>query len=174
MTLQEFSEVFVVLAAQLQHAADAPEIRLYYRVFRDLDREFVAAAADQLARGDAMNRKGDAWFPKAPEWRVLAPVCGTCEDTGWQRTVDPGGVERVSRCACWTQREAERLGHAPPPLALPAALTPPDPSAFRRIRAMVRPIAKAHAMPRSWWDEADANDPVIAAELRKRKRPTSS
>ncbi len=141
-----------------------------------------------------MNRKGDAWFPKAPEWRVLAlklahdrravqrqqlsagpaPVCGTCEDTGWQRTVDPGGVERVSRCACWTQREAERLGHAPPPLALPAALTPPDPSAFRRIRAMVRPIAKAHAMPRSWWDEADANDPVIAAELRKRKRPTSS
>ncbi len=135
MTLQEFSEVFVVLAAQLQHAADAPEIRLYYRVFGDLDRELVAAAADELARGAAVNDEGHAWFPKAPEWRrlalkiahdrkaaqqqqlsgVLNHVCAQCEDTGWARETDDQGIERVHRCACQDQRRAELLGRAKPP-----------------------------------------------------------
>lgn len=135
MTLQEFSKVFVVLAAQLQHAADAPEIRMYHRVFEDLDMELVAAAADQLALGDALNPDGRAWFPKAPEWRALAlkisadrrqaqraalsaalePTCMRCDDTGWARESDTAGVQRVHRCPCQDQRRAERLGRATPP-----------------------------------------------------------
>jgi len=191
MTLPHFAQVYALLAVQLHHPdVGTATVAAYYRVMRDLPPEFVMAAAEQFAAGDALNRKGEAWFPKAPEWRVLAlkiahdrraaqrnqlaaapaPICGTCEDTGWARVA---GTDRVTRCVCWTQREAERLGRAPAPLALPAAPPAPDPGAFRRIRAMVKPIAAAKAMPRAWWEDADPNDPILAAELAKRKRSTA-
>jgi hypothetical protein len=136
MTLPEFSNIFAVLAVQLQYTqADAVAIRAYYKTLADLEIEFVQAAADRMAQqgGVQIIKPGESpyWFPKAPEWRALAqkiererqetlraqlrhraePLCLVCDDTGWQ-PVAPGGVQR---CACQKLRRLEVLGRRPMP-----------------------------------------------------------
>ena len=130
MTLQEFAPIFVMLALQL-HASDADEavITAYHAVLADLDTELVAEAARRLAR--KVNHDGEAWMPKAPEWRVAAgqvkaewqekqrallrklpqPLCPRCGDTGWKRM----STGRVRPCDCRELRHQELLGRQPMP-----------------------------------------------------------
>lgn len=125
MTLREFSEVFAPLAIQLR-ATDADEatIRGYYRAMSDLELEFVAMAAERLA-------KTAEWFPKTSEWRSACaavvrerieqqrallrdlpePLCAACRDTGWEH-VGAG----VKRCGCQQLRRLEVLGRRPWPM----------------------------------------------------------
>lgn len=144
MTLAEFSQIFALLAVQLR-ATDADEatVRGYFKAMDDLEFEFVAAAAQRLAKGAALNDQGEAWFPKAPEWRAMAakveqdrrreldavirqrrianaPLCIACEDTGWTLSVPRN---RYHRCACRTTRQLEVLGRRPMPTLGDA---PPD------------------------------------------------
>jgi hypothetical protein len=135
MTLSEFSEIFALLAVQLgDTAADELKIRAFYEALRDLDMELVAMAAQRLGRA-RLNADGEAWMPKAPEWRALAitidaerterqrtylrkrlaagadPLCLACEDTGWAPI--EGG--RVKACECRILRRLEVLGRRPVP-----------------------------------------------------------
>lgn len=136
MTLQQFSPIFALLAVQLR-ATDADEatIRGYYQALKDLEPEFVAEAAQRLAR--TVDEDGKSWFPKAPEWRAAAskvevdrqeqqraylrklrtPLCLACGDTGWA-DVEDGPY--VRKCSCRTLRRLEVLGRRPYP-ALPEA-----------------------------------------------------
>jgi hypothetical protein len=103
---------------------DSAQMRAYFNTLRDLDIEFVVAAAEQLAA------HGE-WFPKAGEWREAAmrvehlrteeqramlrklavPLCLACDDTGWDRTED----DRVRPCDCRKLRRLELLGRRPLP-----------------------------------------------------------
>ncbi len=137
MTLQQFSDIFAVLAIQLR-ATDVDEvtIRAYYKAMSDLEPELVQMAADRLAQTAP---HGEAWFPKTPEWRAMArqvererevelvarlrkraiPLCLTCADTGWR---EAGGLlaGRVMRCECRDLRRLEVLGRRPMPELPPA------------------------------------------------------
>lgn len=141
MTLQEFSEIFALLAVQLR-ATDADEatIRGYFRALEDIEPEFIAEAAQRMAkRGGALDANAPHWFPKTSEWRAqaaeverdrhhehflllqrrmkagLPPLCLECSDTGW-RTAETG----ASKCDCRNLRRLEILGRRPWPM-LPAA-----------------------------------------------------
>jgi hypothetical protein len=128
VTLQEFANIFAALAVQLRQTdADEATIRSYYEALKDVEPEFIAMAAQDLARTAE-------WFPKTSEWREAAmrveaartgelrarlrklhePLCTACSDTGWEM-VDG----RVKRCNCATLRRLEVLGRRPMP-ALPA------------------------------------------------------
>lgn len=129
MTLQEFSQVFAPLALQLR-ATDADEamVRAYFMALKDVPIEFLAMAAQRLAK------RGE-WFPKTSEWleaatrieverieqqremlrKLPAPLCLSCDDTGWE----PCG-DGVRPCACRSVRRLEVLGRRPWP-ALPEA-----------------------------------------------------
>lgn len=138
MTFEQFAPVFATLAIQLRaQDVDAGTARGYFIVLKDLEPEFVALASDRLAKGAALNDHGQAWFPKAPEWRALArkielertdelrarlrklqaPLCSLCEDTGWRLVVDL--PRRVASCDCRSLRRLEVLGRRPMP-ALPS------------------------------------------------------
>jgi len=137
MTLQEFTPIFAVLATQLR-ATDADEamIRAYYLALKDVPAEFLAMAAQRMAKtGGAVEGDNRHWFPKTSEWLAMArkveaeriaqqrellrklpaPLCQACDDTGWE----PNG-DRVRPCACRSVRRAEVLGRRPWP-ALPEA-----------------------------------------------------
>lgn len=140
MTLEQFSGVFALLAVQLR-ATDADEatVRAYYKTLQEVEYEFVAMAATSFGRGDSLNEQGEAWFPKAPEWRAKAlkiqrdrvdelqarlrklpaPLCLECDDTGWRPARVLSG--RVVKCECRTLRQLEVLGRRPMP-ALPEAV----------------------------------------------------
>jgi hypothetical protein len=127
VTFDQFSKIFGPLAVQLR-ATDADEttVRAYHRSLQDLEPEFVAMAAERLAR------TAD-WFPKTSEWRETAdtiererrdqqqailrklvdPLCADCRDTGWAPLRDG-----VTPCDCRTLRRLEVLGRRPMP-ALP-------------------------------------------------------
>lgn len=135
MTLAEFSKVFALLAVQLR-ATDADEatIRGYFRTLKDLEVEFLAMAAERLARSAE-------WFPKTSEWRAAArqverdrydelrarmrklekPLCAACDDTGWRKA--SADTTRFTLCECATLRRLEVLGRRPMP-----ELPPADPS----------------------------------------------
>ncbi len=130
MTLQEFSQLFAVLAVQLRQTdADEATIRGYFKALSDLDVELVALASERLARTAE-------WFPKTSEWREMTlkiererleqqravlrersklgqPLCTACEDTGWEP-----GPDGVRKCACLATRRLEVLGRRPMPLLL--------------------------------------------------------
>ena len=111
-------------------------MRVYFDGLRDLELEWVVAAAERL-------QATAAWFPKVGDWRAMAvkveaerieahrawlrrlpaPACACCADTGWAR--DAG--DRARPCACRTERRAEVLGRRPWP-ALPSASEAPDES----------------------------------------------
>ena len=131
MTLRQFAPIFASLAIQLRQTdADEATIRVYFEALKDQQYEFVAMAAERLA-------KKSAWFPKTSEWRATIvtieaerreaqrallrklpmPLCVTCADTGWARDAD----DRVRLCDCAEQRRLEVLGKRPWP-ALPARL----------------------------------------------------
>ena len=138
MTLQQFSEIFALLAVQLRFTdADEATIRGYYRALKDVEPELIAMAAERFALG-ATIVDGVVWFPKAPEWRSMSrkvemdrreeldvilrrrriageELCRACDDTGWAKTAD-GCVER---CSCREARRLEVLGRRPMP-SLPA------------------------------------------------------
>lgn len=138
MNLEQFSEMFALLAVQLRFTdADEITIRAYYKALGSVEAEFVAMAAQRFASGVTVNEQGEVWFPKAPEWRAMATkieaerrdelkgilrkrmlagqlLCLECDDTGWQR-VDDG----MRRCQCRNLRRLEVLGRRPMP-ALPA------------------------------------------------------
>jgi hypothetical protein len=134
MTLPEFAEIFTLLAMQLGDVqADEMKIRAFYAALKDLDVELVAMAAQRLGKA-RVNSQGEAWMPKAPEWRAavvaldaertrlqresirqrlvrgLEPLCLACDDTGWMPTGD-----RVQACACRKLRRLEVLGRRPMP-----------------------------------------------------------
>lgn len=108
---------------------DAAQMRVYFEGMRELEIEFVTAAAEQIA-------SYAEWFPKASEWREAAvklehtrveaqramlrklhvPLCAACSDTGWDRPDD----DRVTPCDCRKLRRLELLGRRPMP-ALPPA-----------------------------------------------------
>lgn len=138
MTLQQFSKVFVLLAVQLRFTdADEATIRGYFKALSDVEPELIALAAERFARGAALNEQGEAWFPKAPEWRAMAMkvqrdrgleldaiirkrlqagqvLCNDCEDTGWRLV-----GARYRGCPCREMRRLEILGRRPMP-ALPS------------------------------------------------------
>ena len=130
MTLAQFSQMFALLAVQLRQVdADEATIRGYFEALKDIEPEFLAMAAKQLATSAE-------WFPKTSEWRAAAakvakqrkdehaamlrrlpaPLCTACDDTGWARDER----DRVSPCSCRTLRQLEILGRRPFP-ALPPA-----------------------------------------------------
>jgi hypothetical protein len=136
MTFEQFAPMFAALALQLQAKdADAVMARAYYLALKDLEPEFVALAAQRMAKqGGSDARKLDQsphWFPKTSEWRVEAakaeadriaelkarlrklrePLCSACEDTGWDRRQD----DRVVPCSCRSLRRLEVLGRRPMP-----------------------------------------------------------
>lgn len=148
MTYQEFVEIFALLAVQLQFSgADEATTKGYFKALSDLELELVAFAAQRFARGQ-LNAQGEAWFPKAPEWRAMAgkveqdrtyqlsevirkrritgadPLCGECQDTTW---VFMQAANRYRRCACRELRRLEILGRRPLP-ALPEAEAVSDPT----------------------------------------------
>ncbi len=157
MTLDQFSDVFALLAVQLR-ATDADEatIRGYYQALKDLEIELVAEAARRLSQSAE-------WFPKTSDWRLeveriwaervqqqralmrqSTPLCARCDDTGWVRStgVRKGRAEtHVRRCACAEQRYDELLGRAPMPPLLPAAVV--DPTQEAQVMARVRQAVKA-------------------------------
>jgi len=103
-------------------------VRAYFLALKDVPLEFLAMAAQRLAK------RGE-WFPKTSEWldaakrieaerieqqreilrKLPTPLCLGCDDTGWE----PCG-DGVRPCACRTVRRAEVLGRRPWP-ALPEA-----------------------------------------------------
>lgn len=131
MTLGQFAEMFTLLAVQLR-ATDADEatIRGYYDALKDIEPEFLAMAAKEMARTAE-------WFPKTSEWRTKAahiaqarrdeqaamlrrlssPLCVACADTGWALDAQ----DRAYRCDCQDLRHLEVLGRRPWPKLLPAS-----------------------------------------------------
>jgi hypothetical protein len=82
VTLQEFSQIFALLAVQLGDTqADEIKIRAFHKALEDLDVELVAMAAQRLGRS-ALNADGEAWMPKAPEWRAMVGEGGAGTDRG--------------------------------------------------------------------------------------------
>lgn len=145
MTLEDFSVICATLATQLRATDfDEPAIRAYYLVLQDLEPELVALAAQRLGKGATLNDKGEAWFPKAPEWRALAGkiegeraellaarlrqlhkagifACLACEDSTWQQVTDHNSA-RWKPCDCRKLRRLEVLGRRPLP-PIPERLT---------------------------------------------------
>ncbi len=136
MTLAFFSEVFALLAVQLR-ATDVDEatIRGYFEALKDLEPEFVAVAAQMMAKqGGAVAGENVHWFPKTSEWRTWAAraeaerlqmlnarllalhkagqvLCVACDDTQWE----PAG-RGYRPCACRLMRRLEVIGRRPLPL----------------------------------------------------------
>jgi len=124
--LQAIGRLAVALRAE---APDTLLMQTYFFTLKDLEIEFVVAAAERLM-------VTTQWFPKTSEWREAAlrleaerreeqrafmrklpsPLCAACSDTGWARDEN----DRVHRCACTTSRRLELLGRQPWP-ALPEA-----------------------------------------------------
>lgn len=161
MTLQEFSQIFALLAVQLGDTnADEVKIRAFYKALEDLDVELVAMAAQRLGRS-LVNDKGEAWMPKAPEWRAVVakieqerhdqqrdiirkrriagapPLCAICEDTGWE-----SNGRRYRHCACLNLRRLEVLGRRPMP-ALPEAVPAVnnEPKLLEAVKSAVKGMA---------------------------------
>ena len=153
MTLAEFSQIYAVLAMQLNDTnADEAKIRGYYRAMSDLEVEFVALAAERLAHTAE-------WFPKTSEWRAAArrverdrddelrarlkklqsPLCRACEDTGWRAS---GPENRFMACECRNLRRLEVLGRRPMS-ALPAQEPAGDPTQFPKAQALIKPLLEA-------------------------------
>lgn len=154
MSLQQFSEIFALLAVQLRFTdADETAIRGYYRALSDIEPELIAMAAQRFALGASIT-DGQAWFPKAPEWRAMAAkvekdrreeldvilrkrrfageeLCRACDDTGWAR-LESGGVEP---CECRKARRLEVLGRRPLP-TLPACEPDGDTSQLAKVSLM--------------------------------------
>jgi hypothetical protein len=123
-----FMQAMIALAVAFREKPpDVVAVRVYFAALKDLEIEFVTAAAEQLI---AVAQ----FFPKTTEWRGVAkkveaerveaqrahlrkfaePVCATCADTGWA----PDADNRVRPCVCRQQRRLEVLGRRPHP-ALP-------------------------------------------------------
>lgn len=141
MTLEQFAQMFALLAVQLRFSdADEATIRGYYEAVKDLEPEFVAMAAERMGKqGGAFDGDNRHWFPKSSEWRTLAgtiegeraelvakhvreyhkvakaPLCAVCDDSGWQAITD-GSVSRWRHCECRRLRRLEVLGRRPMPL----------------------------------------------------------
>lgn len=155
MTLPEFTDIFVKLAIQLSdHGADEPKIRAYFDALKDLEPEYVAMAAKEMAQsGGSSDVDNRHWFPKSSEWRSTAiriqrtriadlqaalkrlpqPLCAACSDTGWE----PVG-EGVQRCSCASLRRLEALGRRPMPELPPAS---PGPSVEEQITRIADTLA---------------------------------
>ncbi len=136
---------------------DAASMRVYFEALRLWEIELVTAAALKL--GTAVNDQGQAWFPKAGEWRAAVarleadriqqqkailsklpePLCADCGDTGWAREED-----RVRPCRCRRLRRMELLGRRPMP-TLPEATE--EQSATIPIEAAVQALADLKGMP---------------------------
>ena len=154
MTLHQFAEMFSLLAVQLrQMDADEATIRGYYEALKDIEPEYLAMAAKDLARSAE-------WFPKTSEWRLAAakvkhqrkehqaallrdlaePLCLACSDTGWALDQQ----ERAYRCDCQELRKMELLGRRPWPKLLPASREASaeieTAALMRQVRAAVRGI----------------------------------
>ncbi|HEX8030312.1 MAG TPA: hypothetical protein VF491_17680 [Vicinamibacterales bacterium] len=155
MTLPQFADIFAVLAVQLR-ATDADEatIRAYYNTLKDIEPEYVAMAANEMARTHE-------WFPKTSEWRQAAskvkndrrrqqqellrnlasPLCAACSDTGWALDAS----QRAYRCDCQTLRQLELLGRRPWPKLIAAK---PEPTTLEQDQIMARIRASVRSFPR--------------------------
>lgn len=153
MTLAQFAEIFSLLAVQLRQIdADEATIRAYFDALKDIEPEFLAMAAKDLARSAE-------WFPKTSEWRTRAckiaqdrrdeqaallrrlasPLCLACRDSGWALDAE----HRAYRCECQKLRHLEVLGRRPWPTLI-AAQAQPEQSAqtLASIKASVRGFPK--------------------------------
>jgi len=154
MNIQQFSEIFALLAVQLRFTdADEATIRGYFRALSDIEPELIALAAERFSLGATLV-DGVVWFPKAPEWRAMArkvekdrheeldailrrrrfageELCRTCDDTGWMKNA----AGRVERCDCRELRRLEVLGRRPMP-SLPAYEPTSDPTQLPKAQAM--------------------------------------
>lgn len=134
MTLGQFSEIFALLAVQLRQTdADEATIRAYFEALKDVEPEYLAMSATEMARTSE-------WFPKTSEWRRAAdkvkreraerqrallrdlesPLCLSCSDTGW--AIDEKA--RAYRCECQKMRQMELLGRRPWPKLIAAKVQP--------------------------------------------------
>lgn len=149
MTLGQFSEMFALLAVQLRQTdADEATIRAYYETLKDIEAEYLAMAATEMARTSE-------WFPKTSDWRreaqkvkrerterqrtllrdLESPLCLSCSDTGW--ALDEKG--RAYRCECQKLRQMELLGRRPWPKLIPAKV---QPNSEENTAALMAQIAK--------------------------------
>lgn len=156
MTLQRFSEIFALLAVQLRQTdADEATIRAYFETLKDIEPEYLAMAATEMARTSE-------WFPKTSEWRQAAsrvkreridhqrallkglaqPLCVACSDTGW--ALDER--ERAYRCDCQKLRQLELLGRRPWPKLIAAAVQPNSDESTAALMAQI--TAKVRKFPR--------------------------
>lgn len=154
-----FLQAFNCLVVALRDKEpDTVTLRVYFEALKDLEIEFVVAAAERLAKP-----RSDAWFPKAPEWGAMAqrieherldqqrailrklpsPLCRACADTGWASD----DQQRVKRCECQTMRRLEVLGRRPMPALPEANVEPVNPEALEQIKAMLRPIVADKSWP---------------------------
>jgi hypothetical protein len=177
-----FVQAFNRLALSLREKdPDAMTLRTYFDGVRDLEIEFVTAAADSLAR------RAEYGFPKVPDWRREAqrieserdaaqragirrlrePLCSDCGDTR-VRYLEAGAAP----CPCRHQRRLELLGRVPRPELPPHAptvndrpLTHGESMTLRAsIPPMKPPIKPARAFARHTSD-AGAGAVAIAKEL---------
>lgn len=132
MTFDEFKIFIKPLAVLLREVKDEPTWRLYHAALMKPPAPSRALLTRALPRA-ATNRK---WFPTAAELRADAEAertgileahpftrCASCRDSGgWITITDALGVERVTRCSCFStySRELAALGVGSAPLALPA------------------------------------------------------
>lgn len=156
MTLSQFSEIFALLAVQLRQTdADEATIRAYFETLKDIEPEYLAMAATEMARTSE-------WFPKTSEWRRAAskikytrteqqramlaglaePLCLACSDTGW--ALDPSG--RAYRCECQKLRRLEVLGRRPWPKLIAATVQPASDEHTAALMAQI--TAKVRSFPR--------------------------
>jgi len=155
MTLAEFTKIFALLAVQLRFTdADEATARAYFKALEDVEPEFLALAAKQLAR--RVNAEGESWFPKTGEWRAAAqraegervyelqsrlrklkePLCTVCRDTGFALNEE---TKRASRCECQKLRRLEILGRRPMPM-LPEAMT--DSNQLAKVEELAAALAQ--------------------------------
>lgn len=171
---------------------DPIAIRVFFDCLRDLEIEFVTAAADSLAR------RAEYGFPKLPDWireanriraervaaqraflrRLPAPLCAECSDTG-VRQIDAGptvGGRHASSlaapCPCQQQRRLELLGRVEPPTP---ALPPQAPTVDDRpltheesvaLRVSIPPMKSAMKPARTFARQtSDAGAVAIAKQL---------
>lgn len=164
MTLQQFSEIFALLAVQLRFSdADEATIRGYYRAMKDLEPELVAMTAEDMAHRGGASGDSPHWFPKTSEWvdavQQLArkrqelltarirelhkrgiELCTACADTGWEMHGDG-----AKPCSCRKLRRLEVLGRLPMPELLPETSDADPPM---RLMAAVNDLARTHTWPK--------------------------
>jgi hypothetical protein len=157
-TLVEFANLFAAVVMATKDDADEATIRVFFAGLKHCEKEFLAIAAERLAKEEWPPKLGDwlAMTAKVEAERVEAqraflrnlasPLCLACSDTGWARDA----ADRVHRCDCAAIRRLELLGARPwPTLEIgPAPETSDGPLAPADSSALVASLRERGLKPR--------------------------